>query len=207
MKKLFVVVSILTLSACGSSKKKADPSSSSGDSSSMEQRVAAFMKLNEEMKFEEIMEYIYPKVFTIEPKEELLKAMKEGFDSDEVKIDIDSMKVDKIHPVFEMDNASYAKIDFSMQMQMDFTNSQDSAASADTEQSEFMRKTMAAQYGEENVSVDEATGNLIIRVSSIMVAVKEKSDKDWYFVNLKADDPMMTKIFSKEVIDKIGTYK
>ena len=207
MKKLFVVIGILALSACGSSKKKVETSSTSGDSSSIEQRLADFMKLNEEMKFEEIMEYIYHKVFTIVPKEELLKAMKEGFDNKEVKVDIESMKVDKIHPVFEMDNASYAKIDYSMQMQMDFANSSDNTESIDSEQSELMRKTLAAQYGEENVSVDEATGNLLIRASSIMVAVKEKSDKDWYFVNLKADDPMMTKIFSKEVIDKIGTYK
>ena len=200
MKRLFVV-GILALSACGSSKKKADPSSTSSDSSSIEQRLAEFTRLNEEMKFEEIMDYVYPKVFTIEPKEELVKAMKEGFDNEEVKIDIDSMKVDKIHPVFEMDNASHAKINYSMLMLMSFNNSKDS------EQSELIRAGMAQKYGDKNVSIDEVTGNLVIRASSIMVAIKERSDKEWYFVNLNEEDPMMTKIFSKEVIDKLSTYK
>lgn len=204
MKKILVVFAILALGACGSSKKKVE---TADNSSSMEQRLTEFMKLNEEMNMEKIMDYVHPKLFTIVPRKDLLQAMKDGFNSEEVKVDIDSMKVDKIHPVFEMDNASYAKINYSMLMLMDFNNAADSTAEVDEEQSEFMRKTMAAEYGEENVSVDEATGIIKIRASSIMIAVKEKSDKEWYFVNLKEEDPMMTKIFSKEVIDKIGTYK
>jgi hypothetical protein len=205
MKKIVVYLSILAFCACGSSKKKVE--TSSGNSSSMEQRLAEFMKLNEEMNLEKIMDYVYPKLFTIVPRNELLKAMKDGFNSEEVKIDIDSMKVNKIHPAFEMDHASYAKINYSMVMLMDFNNAKDRAAESDDEQSEFMRKTMAAQYGEENVTVDEATGIIKIRSNSSMVAVKEQSDNEWYFVNMKEDDPMVTKLFSKEVIDKIGTYK
>jgi hypothetical protein len=204
MKKILVVFAILALSACGSSKKKVE---TTDNSSSMEQRLTEFMKLNEEMNLEKIMDYLHPKLFTIVPRKDLLQAMKDGFNSEEVKVDIDSMKVDKIHPVFEMDNASYAKINYSMLMLMDFNNAADSTAEVDKEQSEFMRKTMAAEYGEENVSVDDATGIIKIQASSIMVGVKEQSDKEWYFVNLKAEDPMMTKIFSKKVIEKIGTYK
>ncbi len=92
-------------------------------------------------------------------------------------------------------------------MLMDFNYSKDSSDEIDTEQSELMRKTMAAQYGEENVSVDETTDILKIRASSSMVAVKEQSDKQWYFVNMKEEEPMVTKLFSKEVIEKISTYK
>lgn len=204
MKKIVIVLSILVFYACGSSKKKGE---SSDNSSSLEQRLTEFMKLNEEMNLEKIMDYVYPKLFTIVPRNELQQAMKDGFNNEEVKIDIDSMKVDKIHPVFEMDNASYAKINYTMLMQMDFNNSKDGAAKNDDEQTEFMRKIMTEQYGEENVSVDGATGIIKIRASSSMVAVKEQSDKEWYFVNMKNDDPMVTKLFSKEVIDKIGTYK
>ena len=204
MKKLLFVFSILALSACGSSKKKVE---TADNGSSMEQRLTEFMKLNEEMNLEKIMDYVYPKLFTIVARKDLVQAMKEGFNTEEVKVKIDSMKVDKVYPAFEMDNASYAKITYSLVMLMDFNQSKDSTAEVDPEQNEFMRKTMATEYGDENVSVDEATGVIKIKASSIMVAVKEQSDKEWYFVNLKADDPMMTKIFSKEVIEKIGTYK
>ena len=204
MKNILIALSILVFSACGSSKKKVE---TADNGSSMEQRLTEFMKLNEEMNLEKIMDYVYPKLFTIVSRKDLLQAMKDGFNSDEVKIDIDSMKLDKIHPTFEMDNASYAKINYSMVMLMDFKKAKDTTDKVDPEQNEFMRKTMAAEYGEENVSVDETTGVIKIKASSIMVAVKEQSDKEWYFVNLKEEDPMMTKIFSKEVIEKIGTYK
>jgi len=203
MKNILIALSMLIFCACGSSKKKVE---TAGNGASMEQRLSEFMKLNEEMNLEKIMDYVYPKLFTIVPRKDLLQAMKDGFNTEEVKVEIDSMKVDKVYPAFEMDNASYAKVTYSLVMLMDFNNSKDSTAEVDPEQNEFMRKTMAAEYGDENVSVDETSGIIKIKTSSIMVAVKEKSDKEWYFVNLKAEDPMMTKIFSKEVIDKIGTY-
>lgn len=205
MKNIVVVLSMLALCACGSSKKKVASSDNPG--ASLEQRLTEYMKLNEEMNLEKIMDYVYPKLFTIVSRKDLLQAMKDGFNSEEVKIDIDSMKLDKIYPTFEMDNASYAKINYSMVMLMNFNQTKDTTDKVDPEQNEFMRKTMAAEYGEENVSVDETTGVIKIKASSIMVAVKEQSDKEWYFVNLKEEDPMMTKIFSKEVIEKIGTYK
>ncbi len=204
MKNILIALSILVFCACGSSKKKVE---TAHNGSSMEQRLTEFMTLNEEMNLEKIMDYVYPKLFTIVSRKDLLQAMKDGFNSEEVKIDIDSMKLDKIYPTFEMDNASYAKINYSMVMLMNFNQTKDTTDKVDPEQNEFMRKTMAAEYGEENVSVDETTGVIKIKASSIMVAVKEQSDKEWYFVNLKEEDPMMTKIFSKEVIEKIGTYK
>ena len=107
MKNILIALSILVFFACGSSKKKVE---TADNSSSLEQRLTEFMKLNEEMNLKKVMDYVYPKLFTIVPRKDLLQAMKDGFNSEEVKVDIDSMKVDKIHPVFEMDNASYAKL-------------------------------------------------------------------------------------------------
>ncbi len=107
MKNILIALSVLIFCACESSKKKVE---TADNSSSLEQRLTEFMKLNEEMNLEKVMDYVYPKLFTIVPRKDLLQAMKDGFNSEEVKVDIDSMKVDKIHPVFEMDNASYAKL-------------------------------------------------------------------------------------------------
>lgn len=205
MKKLFLVLSVLVLCACGSSKKKAEPGTT--NAASPEERLSAFMKLNDDMNLEGVMEYIYPKLFTIVPRNELLKSMKESFSSEEVKVELDSMKVDKIYPVFEIDKGSYAKVTYSMVMLMDLNPSKDSAAVKDEEQNEMIRATMAEQYGQDNVSVNEATGIIRIRTSSPMVAVKDELAKDWCFVNLKPEDPMMEKLFSKEVLDKLATYK
>ncbi len=204
MKNIVVVLSILALCACGSSKKKAETADAGAP---LEQRLSEFMKLNDEMNLEKIMDYIYPKLFDIAPRNEILKAMKDGFDNAEVKVELDSMKVDKIYPVFEMDKGSYAKITYSMVMLMNFKNSKDSAAASDNSQNEFIKASIAEKYGEENVTMDEATGVIRIRTASPMVAVKDESAKEWCFVNLNDDDPMINKLFSKEVLDKLATYK
>jgi hypothetical protein len=205
MKNIVVVLSILALCACGSSKKKVE--SPDNSVASLEQRLTEFMKLNDEMNMEMIMDYIYPKLFDIVPRNELLKAMKDGLDNENVKVELDSMKVDKIHPIFEMDKGSYAKITYSMVMLMNFKNSNDSAEAKDNSQNEFIMASIAEKYGEENVSMDEATGVIRIRTVSPMVAVKDELAKEWCFVNLKEDDPMINKLFSKEVLDKLATYK
>jgi len=57
------------------------------------------------------------------------------------------------------------------------------------------------------VSIDAATGGVKVSESGRMVAVKNETSKEWSFVSLKQDDPMMEKLFKKELIDKLATYK
>ena len=219
MKKILLALILLTIFACGSKKK----TGSAGGGATLETRLSEYMKLNDEMNLDKIMDYIYPKLFTIASREELLKAMKDGFNNDDVKIEIDSMKVEKIHPVFEMNNGSYAKVDYSMIMVMDFKRTDDrdvtenpeqkdansdgetESPKDDDDQTDFMVKIMSEKFGKENVSLDGK--RIKIRVSSPMVAVKDKYAREWSFVNLNKEDGSIEKIFSKELLDKLDTYK
>lgn len=200
MKKILWVLSVLIICACGSSKKKA-AGTASGET--IEQRLNAFLKVNDEMDFEKVLDYTYPKLFKEAPRSQLLKAMKEGFNNEEVKIELDSLKIITIHPEFKVGDASYARIKYSMIMLMDFKLKKDTG---DASQADFTKEMLASQYGEENVSLDKATGIIRIRQTSDMVAVKDEYAKEWCFVNLKENDPMTDKLFSKEVQDKLATY-
>src|SRR5690242_21824822 len=117
MKIILFVLVVIAFCACGSSEKKAG---GTNDGASLEHRLDQFMELTDKMDLEELMEYTYPKLFTIAPKESVLKALKEAYNSEEVRMQLDSLKIEKIYPVFEMENGSYAKIDYSMVMLMDF---------------------------------------------------------------------------------------
>lgn len=88
-------------------------------------------------------------------------------------------------------------------MLMDFKLKKDTG---DASQADFTKEMLASQYGEENVSLDKTTGIIRIRQTSDMVAVKDEYAKEWCFVNLKENDPMTDKLFSKEVQDKLATY-
>ncbi len=157
------------------------------------------------MDFEKVMDYTYPKLFTLAPREQLVKVMKDAFSSEEVKIELDSMRVDTVFAVFKIGDGSYAKVRYSMNMLMTLKNDKDSAA-ADDSGVDYVLLSIAEKYGSENVSKDLKTGVIKIRNTSDMVAVKDEYAKEWSFVNLNKEDPMINKLFSKEVLDKLDTY-
>jgi hypothetical protein len=222
MKKIVFAFTIFLFCACSSSKKK---TADTGSDNALEQRLAEFMKVNDEMNLDKVMEYIYPKLFTLVARPDLEKAMKLGVDNEKVKIEMDSLKVDTLYPVFQMGKASYAKIKYSMIMLMDFHTPDDSVATQSppskntginhsigddaypAPQKTLMVSLLAQQYGPLNVSLDNKTGLIKVRTINPIVAVKDEFAKEWCFVNLKEEDPFIKKLFSPEVLDKLATYK
>lgn len=203
MKEIWVVFAVLFLVACKDSDKKEEKTAETGNS--LEQRVAEFMKVNDNMDLDKVLDYTYPKLFEIVPRADLEQAMKDGFNNEEMKVELDSLQVIKVHPIFVEGKGSYAKIDYSMVMIMKFK--QDSAGSDNSETNEMIRASMAQKYGEENVTMDNTTGILRIHMASPMVAAKDEHSKEWTFVNLKEGDAMINKLFRKEILDKLATYK
>ncbi|HEV7779762.1 MAG TPA: hypothetical protein VGO58_00770 [Chitinophagaceae bacterium] len=202
MKQIWIVFAVLFMVACKSSDKKKTGTETTG--TSLEQRLSYFMKANDNMDIEKVLDYTYPKLFEIVPRAQLLQFMKDGFNNKEVKVEMDSLTVDKVYPVFEEGKGNYAKVIYSMVMIMTFTK--DSAQGNSDETNEMIRATMAEKYGENNVNLDKATGVLRIRQTSPMIAAKDEHSKEWTFVNLKEGDATINKMFSKEVLDKLATY-
>jgi hypothetical protein len=200
MKTFLFACTVLIFCACGS-KKTTGKETDTG----LSQRLEEFMKANDEMNLEKVLDYTYPKLFDIAPRAEVLKVMQETFDSDQVKVQLDSVKVDSLYPVFQLGKGSYAKVKYSMVMLMNFNVSKDIAKAVSKEQNEAIRQGLSQQYGEENVRMDEK-GIIHIRVQSPMVAIKDELSKDWTFVNLKEGDELTNKLISKEVLEKLATY-
>ena len=203
LKRIFIIgLVVISLISCQSNKKQ--PPAVAANDPSLESRLNEYMKSNQDLNFERMMDYIYPKLFEIAPKEDMIKAMNSFFDSKEMKVKMDSIHVTKIHPIFSMGDGQYAKVEYSMVMYMDFSPAENEVG--DSAQNKLVEKSMATKYGDENVSLDSA-GVLKIRTGTPMVAVKDKYAKEWSFVSLKDDDPMIHKLFTQEVLDKLATYQ
>lgn len=201
MKNLFLALTVLIFCACGASK---DKKAELPDKASLESRLASFMNANDNMNIEEMADYLYPKLFTIAPKADLIKSMQETFNGDQMKVELDEVKVDTLYPVFDFDKGSYAKVKYSMIMRMNFKNNSDSTID-NKDMLENIKQSMAAEYGAENVTLDEK-GIISIREKSVMVAIKDEYAKEWSFVELKEDDPMTEKLFTKDLLAKLATY-
>ena len=199
MRKFVFWLAVIFLFGCGDAKKKTEPSS---PDTSLEKRLTEYMQLTQDMDLEKLMDYIYPKLFEIAPKEQMIEAMKEGFKNDELKISLDSLKVDKFYPVFESGKGQYAKVTYSMVMVMEFLDKEELA-----EKMETIMEGAGEKYGRENLHFDEKTGSLRIKENNALVAAKDKYAKEWSFVSLKEDDPMINQLLSKDVLEKLKEYK
>lgn len=175
----------------------------------LERRLQEFLRVNDRMELDRVLDYTYPKLFSIVPRKQMLNILKSTFDNEEMSIALDSLAIVNVFPVFKVENGYYAKVIYSMNMLMSFKEDPSDSLSAEdkSERDEFMLNHMAKEYGAGNVSIDPATGALKIKVVSPMVAIKDSYAKDWTFVNLKDNDPLSSRLFSKPVLNKLATYK
>jgi hypothetical protein len=195
MKKIFLVLSCISCSAIVLAQK--DPE--------LRKRLNSFVQATQAMDFNKILDYTYPKLFTIVPRDQMLDALEKSLHNEQINIRFDSVKIDSLYPVFSMEGASYAKISSTMKMIMKLNFPANEPDSGKTASNNQLAGAMQGQFGAGNVIIDN--GNIIIRVSTPMVAIKDQYAKEWSFSNLKDNDPINDKLFSKEVLNKFASYK
>jgi hypothetical protein len=164
-------------------------------------RVTAMLKVTETKDLEKMLDYTYPKLFTLAPREQIAEAMKNSFETDEFVSTFDSVKIKTIFPVFNSGNGQYAKITHTILMRMEFKEEIDSAQIGD------ILVLMEEQYGKGNVRINLKKNTFSILLNSVMVAVKDEYAKEWSFLNYDEESPMVEQLLSKEVIQKLKEYK
>ena len=171
---------------------------------SLVNRVNEMLKLTQLKDIERVMDYTYPKLFTIAPKEAVIAAMKNAYDTEDFIIELDSVQILTIFPVFRINDTSYVKVKHTMLMKMKYKEPYDST---DAEGKELMVSLMEQKFGKGNVRFDPNANSLNIFMTPDMVGIKNKSSK-WTFANLDTDNPqMLSMLFSKQVLDKLKEYK
>ena len=171
---------------------------------SLVNRVNQMLKLTQLKDVGKVMDYTYPKLFTIVPRESLLTAMKSAYDTEEFTIELDSVKIHTIFPVFVINDTSYVKVKHTMLMKMKYKEPYDPT---DKESKEFMVSLMQEKFGKENVRFDPVANSLNIFMVPDMVGIKTKTSI-WTFANLNEDNPaMLNMLFSKQVLAKLEEFK
>lgn len=177
--------------------------------SALERRLAEFMQVNDVMDLNKVLDYTYPKLYTIVPRDQMLEVLQNTFENENMSIQLDSLHINTIYPVFNLENGSYAKVIYSMNMLMAFKNNKEDSLTPEKkkDRDDFLLSSLSEQYGAGNVSIDPVSGYLKIKMVSPMVAVKDEYAKQWSFVNFKENDPVTNRLFSKEILKKMATYK
>lgn len=168
-------------------------------------RLTATMQFTKIMDMEKVLDYTYPKLFTIATREQMLEVLKSTFETDEYSTELDSLKIDTIFPVFSIGNGSYTKVKHTMLMRMLYKEPFDTT---DKEGIQILVGLMEAQFGKGNVWFNVKRNSLNVLMQADMVAIKDELSPQWTFVNLDEDNPVILDLlFSKEVIARLKEFK
>jgi hypothetical protein len=194
MKTVFLAFVFFLFGICGYSQQD----------TTLVNRINQMLKFTQLKDLEKIMDYTYPKLFEFASKELMLATLKESFENDEFNVELDSISIVMIHPVFVVNDTSYVKVKHSMLMRMKFKEPLDTA---DMESKNFMVTLMGVKYGEQNVRFDAVANSLNILMKPDMIGIKDKTTNIWTFANLVDDNPaILEMLFSKAVRDKLNEY-
>jgi len=177
---------------------------SAQEDSMLVKRLNDILMYTQEKNSEKILDYTYPKLFTIVARSQMKEALNGMFETDEAIIVLDSLFTIKIHPVFSVEGKQYCKILHNMVMRMNFKEPADTTG--EESEADFLLELMGEKYGKENVRFDASKNSLVIKIISDMIAVKEKNN--WFFANYDEDNPkLLDLLFSKAIQNKYKSYQ
>ena len=167
-------------------------------------RVKEILIFTQQKKTEKILDYTYPKLFTIVTRSQMKEALDGMYDTDEFTTDLDSLFTIKIYPVFTVEGKQYCRIVHNMVMHMNFKEQADTTG--EESEVDLLLGLMGDKYDKENVRFDKKSNSLIIKTTPDMIAVKENNI--WYFANYSEDNPaMIDLLFSKAVQKKYKEFQ
>lgn len=160
--------------------------------------VKEILAYTQEKNTGKILDYTYPKLFTIVTRSQMKEALNGMYDTEEFTTVLDSLFTIKIHPVFTVEGKQYCKIVHNMVMHMNFKEPTDTTG--EESEADFLVALIGEKYGKENVRFDAKNNSLVIKSTPDMIAVKENNN--WYFANYNEDNPAMIDLLFNKAVQK-----
>jgi hypothetical protein len=143
------------------------------------------------------MDYVHPRLFTVAPKEALVKAMEEMFTSDEMKFSFDSMEYKTISPVYNYNGAAYKKLTYYMVLTIVLTDSTDLS---DKDMAERMASAFKVGFPNKKITIDAHRNCIKVAGTEIMFAIKDTAVTDWMFLGYdRSKTELIGQLFPRQV--------
>ena len=189
MKRLFFSFLLTGCLAIGLSAQNTDHRAVVSDS------LEVYLQANYDKDYDKIMDMVYPKLFDIVAREEMI-AMFKGMESEGIEFEISNGGVDKISDLVVHEQERFSRVDYHMDMMMRFTGIEYEAEATQN----VIFSSLQAQYGEENVSRKD--GAFYITTDKTMVAIAPLDAESWKFMEMNKDQPQLLEmLLPQEIIE------
>ncbi|MBD0277556.1 MAG: hypothetical protein M3342_17475 [Bacteroidota bacterium] len=159
-----------------------------GDTS-LNSRVLTYLQLYKDLKFDTLMDYVYPGLFKLAPREQLAGFFKSFVATPGVDVKMDTMKLLSIDPVSPFSDGEVAKFNYNMQMRLKITpqNGQQSIAN----NRNVVINTLKKSLGTNDVTFNEETGYFKVRAVKSALAIKDDSSgHEWKIIGLENNEQL-----------------
>jgi hypothetical protein len=150
------------------------------------------------------LDYIYPGLFDIIPRDKMLMALESVYADTTVVITMDDFSLGNTSDFLELDGINYALVEYSFVMKMMISRDPEYDEEEDRESMEFTNEMLKMSYGEDNVNYISDERLFTINVSNEMYAILDPQFQGWKFLDKKEKMmPILEKILPKKVIKKL----
>lgn len=151
---------------------------------SVSDSLQVYLQANYDKDYDKIMDMVYPKLFDIVAREDMI-AMFKGMESEGIEFELSDGLIHSISEVMVEDGKRFSRVDYSMKMMMRFSGIEyESEATQD-----IIHTSFQAQYGEDNVSRKE--GAFYIQTDKTMIAIAPIGEESWKFMEMNRDQPQL----------------
>lgn len=157
-------------------------------------------------EFEQSMDYLYPELFDLISREDMLLTMEQTFNSPDILISIAEPTVNSVGEIEKIDSMFFVKLNYSHTMIMRFSNTD----SLETQQERDSRDEMTlislgGTFGEENVSYDSTSSSFDIFTTKDSYGKSKDGKTSWKFIDIDPNNMVLLEaLLPAKLLQKIN---
>ena len=156
----------------------------------VEKLLAEYKAAMQQREWLKSLDYIYPALFDVVPREMMEETLVQSFNSPELEISFEEMELLEVSEVYKEDGLNYSFADYSLVMSMKL------AGEKSDEEIQQFADLMAAQLGEENINVKDKV--IFITQNNSMAVIKNDDQEKLYLLEL---NPQLKEIIASFMSD------
>ncbi|MEN9570784.1 MAG: hypothetical protein RL172_2015 [Bacteroidota bacterium] len=175
MKKTAIILALCLYWATGTTAQTSD--------AALNKRLAEYLSYSKEINIDKILDYMYPRIFELAPKEQLKEVLQNAYNNKDIAISLDSLSIGKVLPISTFSKGACTKFSYTVKMTMKML------AEGMQNNTAAILQSFKASFGANNVRYDEAEKKFIIYQTKEALAIKDDfSNNTWSMLGLEKDE-------------------
>ena len=152
-------------------------------------------------EFSKAMDYVLPEFFEIFPKDQMIKAMEQTFETPGMTIELSDPKILNIGETSSIENSYYSKLKYSNTMRIKIESEDEETAEEKEMSSNIMLLAFEQQFGKGNVTYVAETEFYEVYSEKEVIAISADGLADWKFLVIEERQKfILEKLVPKELL-------